>query len=82
VVGAGLGVHFAYVDLALNDLDHGITLVRQVWRRLGIAGPAWMQFCDSARRREWVGLSVQANAPSGCDREIWAGAVAKAVQVS
>jgi hypothetical protein len=82
VVGAGLGVRHAYIDLALRELEHGVTLIRQIWQRCAVLGPGWLQFCDSAHRRHWVAVSEGTAVPAGCDRELYARANAKGVQAS
>lgn len=82
VVGAGLGVRHAYIDLAMLQLEHGIALIREIWRRGGGAGPAWLQFCDSVRQREWIAVSDSASTPPGCDREAKGRPVARGLQVS
>jgi hypothetical protein len=82
VVGAGLGLRHGYVDLALAQPEHGIALIRQVWRRWGGAGSAWLQFCDSDRQRYWVAISEGAVKPPGCDREWHAPGAAKGALAS
>lgn len=82
VVGAGLGVRHAYIDLAMSEWEHGVTLIRQVWQHSAVTGSAWLQFCDSTRRRHWVAVSEGASVPAGCDRELNSRSVAKGVQAS
>lgn len=87
VVGAGLGIRHGYIDLALTQLEHGIPLIRQVWRRWGAVGAAWLQFCDSDRRRQWVAVSDGVDStsrpgPPGCDRELSARSAGKGALAS
>jgi hypothetical protein len=56
VVGAGLGVRYLYVELALERLDDGVRLVQRKLASLGVGPRAWILFCDTALRDEWVGI--------------------------
>lgn len=59
VVGAGPGRHFQYIQLALTDLQHAITLLQ---RQLETAYPpgGWLLFCDSEWRHEWIDFGAGA----------------------
>lgn len=63
VVGAGLGVKYLYFELALQRLEDGVRLTRDKLAKLGVGPRAWIQFCDSALRHEWVGIPDDAVAP-------------------
>lgn len=56
VVGAGLGVRYVYVDVALENVTRGVELVRDVLRRLRVHPRSWILFCDATLSREWVGV--------------------------
>jgi hypothetical protein len=56
VVGAGLGVRYLYLELALERFDEGVRAVQGKLARLGVGPRAWILFCDSALRQEWVGI--------------------------
>jgi hypothetical protein len=56
VVGAGLGVRYVYIDVALENVEHGITAMRETLRRLEIDHRSWILFCDGSLAHEWVGV--------------------------
>jgi hypothetical protein len=56
VVGAGLGVRYVYVDVALENVDHGVSVMRDALQRIEIDRRAWVLFCDSTLSHEWVGI--------------------------
>lgn len=56
LVGLGLGVRYAYLDLALNDPDYAREQLLPALRSAGIAKRAWLLFCDSELEREWLGV--------------------------
>lgn len=55
VVSAGLGLRYVYVGLALQQLEAGIDITRRAVQRLKFDRRAWVLFCDSVWRHEWVG---------------------------
>jgi hypothetical protein len=68
VVGAGLGLHYGYIDLALARLDHGAQLTQRVFANSALRGPGWLLFCDSEWSHEWIALGPSGEAPT-CLRE-------------
>jgi hypothetical protein len=63
VVGRGIGLSFAYLNLALGDIDVALPLLRSFADRL--PREAWLLFCDSHLGDEWVGLQPGAPRPPG-----------------
>jgi hypothetical protein len=65
VVGAGLGTHFAYIYLALQNVESAVPLLRRAVQgalpsatsgATGQQSGAWLMFCDDEWRHEWVSL--------------------------
>ena len=59
VVGSGMGARFAYIFLALEKVEPTISVIQrrvQTHANTIDAHHAWMRFCDTAKRREWVGI--------------------------
>jgi hypothetical protein len=56
VVGGGLGIRYSYVDFALHRLDLAIPLIRRVLKEQASFRVAWILFCDSSLRDEWVAI--------------------------
>jgi hypothetical protein len=63
VVGNGIGVRYAYVDLALTNLDGAIERVRAVAREARVAERSWLLFCDADLAYEWLGIWDETPAP-------------------
>ena len=62
-IGGGSGRRYAYIDLALADVDKGIEVVRNVLTGGGIGRRCWLQFCDLELLHEWVGMYDDAPSP-------------------
>jgi hypothetical protein len=56
LVGAGLGIRYVYLDLALKDPNCVAEVVIPALRRRSIGRQAWLLFCDSELDREWIGV--------------------------
>lgn len=56
VIGNGLGLRYAYVDLALAPGGEALALVCDVARRAGVSRRSWVQFCDTDLSSEWSGV--------------------------
>lgn len=56
VVGNGLGLRYAYVDLALAPEPAALSVVCEVARSAGVSRRSWLLFCDSDLADEWVGV--------------------------
>jgi hypothetical protein len=54
VVGSGMGVRYAYIDLALADTGRSVERVIEIARACGAPERSWLLFCDSAWAEEWV----------------------------
>jgi len=56
VVGAGLGVRYVYIDVVLENVEHGVSAMRDSLRRLDVDPRSWILFCDGSLAHEWVGI--------------------------
>lgn len=54
VVGAGIGVRYVYVVLALASPEAGLEVACEALRTLGISRRAWFLPCDSEHEGEWA----------------------------
>ena len=63
VVGNGLGVRYAYLNLAIANLDAAVDRVIDVARDNGAPERAWLLFMDSDLSDEWIGIWDDAPAP-------------------
>ena len=55
-IGGGTGQRYAYIDLALIDLDRGIQAIRERLRRGSVPKHTWIQFFDADLVAEWIGI--------------------------
>ena len=62
-IGGGTGLQYAYVDLALADLDRGVEETRRVLRKLGVPKRSWILFFDADLVAEWVGVYPETPPP-------------------
>lgn len=56
VVGAGVGLRYVYVVLALSAVERGLAVVRKKLQALGVDTRSWILFCDGEWSYEWVGI--------------------------
>lgn len=63
VVGSGIGSRYAYVHLALAQLEAAVGVIRKRLRREQLPRRTWLLFCDSCWQNEWVGLYDDTPAP-------------------
>jgi hypothetical protein len=56
LTGGGTGRRYAYVDLALRNVDESIPIIRETLRRGRVPRRSWLLFFDSTLRDEWVGI--------------------------
>ncbi|MEZ4221346.1 MAG: hypothetical protein R3B13_10515 [Polyangiaceae bacterium] len=56
VIGNGLGIRYVYVDLALENVERALPLLRQACTAVPTADRTWLLFCDSDAVGEWVGM--------------------------
>jgi hypothetical protein len=64
VVGAGIGLRYLYLDLALQNLDHGVRVACDRVRKLGLELPGWALFCETGWEHEWVAIGVHGPPPA------------------
>jgi hypothetical protein len=64
VVGAGIGLRYVYLDLALQNLDHGVRVACERVRKLGFDLQGWALFCETGWEHEWVPIGVHGPPPS------------------
>ncbi|WP_406694262.1 hypothetical protein V5E97_24600 [Singulisphaera sp. Ch08] len=55
-IGGGMGLRYAYIDLALTDVSAAITAIRDCLRAGSIPKRSWILFFDADLATEWVGL--------------------------
>jgi hypothetical protein len=65
VVGAGLGLRYGYLDLAIANQTYAWPLIRRVLAVESMVRPAWLLPCDSHLDSEWIGLTPATPAPFG-----------------
>lgn len=56
VFGGGTGLRYAYVDLAVMDVERALPVLREVVRRGKVPKRTWLLFFDSTLGAEWVPL--------------------------
>ena len=68
VTGAGLGVRYVYLDLALANLEHGVRIACERVRgvRPDVAG--WALFCETGWEEEWVAVGHHGPPPVSSGR--------------
>lgn len=62
-IGGGMGLRYAYVDLALVDVAKGIEAVRRCLKAGKVPQRSWVQFFDSDWGAEWAGTYDDTPAP-------------------
>ncbi|WP_435005563.1 hypothetical protein P12x_003394 [Tundrisphaera lichenicola] len=65
-VGGGMGLRYAYIDLALTDVPVAITSIRERLQVGGLPKRSWILFFDSDLANEWVGVYDDTPEPPGC----------------
>jgi hypothetical protein len=55
-IGGGMGLRYAYIDLAFSDVDQGIRAAIRRLREGGVPKRSWILFFDSDLAAEWVGV--------------------------
>jgi hypothetical protein len=63
IVGAGLGLRYAYVHLALADTPAGLGVVAEIARSLALPQRSWVLPFDSDLAGEWQEIWPDAPAP-------------------
>jgi hypothetical protein len=62
-VGAGIGLRYVYVVLALLHLDDGVAIAQSALQELAVPRRAWILACDSACEDDWMGVWDDTPAP-------------------
>lgn len=55
-IGGGMGLRYAYIDVALTDVEKGIETVRKRLQAGKVPKRSWIQFHDGELAAEWVGV--------------------------
>lgn len=63
VVGSGVGVHYNYIVLAVQDLDTAIDVTLRTLRDQRMGRAAWLLFCDDRMAREWIPVWPNSGTP-------------------
>jgi hypothetical protein len=63
LVGNGLGLRYAYIDLALTPDATALGRVCELLRRGGVSRRSWISFCDTDWSEEWIGVWPDSPAP-------------------
>ncbi|HEY2405237.1 MAG TPA: hypothetical protein VGI10_04505 [Polyangiaceae bacterium] len=63
LVGAGFGLRYGYLDLALCDARRALDVLPGVLRTAGVAKRSWLLFCDSELAREYVPIWPKVEPP-------------------
>ena len=66
-VGGGMGLRYAYLDLALTDVPRAINTIRERMQAGRIPLRSWILFFDSHLANEWVGIYDNSPIPPGFD---------------
>lgn len=70
LVGNGLGLRYAYIDLAVPADPAAIERVCRVLRDTSVTRRAWLLFCDTDWSAEWVGVWPDSPPPRPLTRAI------------
>lgn len=63
VLGSATGLRYAYLDLALCDVQKAAKLLLAPLRKAGLPKRSWLLFFDSAWAEEWIGVHPDTPAP-------------------
>lgn len=63
VIGNGLGLRYAYIDLALAPGSQALAVVQEVARAAGVSRRSWILFCDTDLGDEWLGIWPESPCP-------------------
>lgn len=66
-VGGGMGLRYAYVDLALTDVPAAVAAIRGRMQAGKVPRRSWILFFDADLAGEWVGIYDDSPAPPGLD---------------
>jgi hypothetical protein len=68
-IGGGMGLRYAYVDLALTDVPAAIAAIRDRLQAGNLPRRSWILFFDSDLADEWVGIYDDTPEPPTIERE-------------
>jgi hypothetical protein len=63
LIGAGTGLRYSYMELALTAVDRGIAAIRRAMREGNVPRRSWILFHDAHLAAEWVGIYDDSPAP-------------------
>jgi hypothetical protein len=66
-IGGGMGLRYAYIDMALTDVPAAIAAVRERMQAGGLARRSWILFFDADLAGEWVGIYDDSPASPGLE---------------
>lgn len=63
IIGGGIGLQYTYIDLALLDLEKGVTAIKDALQKRNVPKKSWILFFDSELEAEWIGIWDDSPAP-------------------
>lgn len=63
LIGAGTGLRYTYIELAMTDVKRGIAAVSRAMREGNVSRRSWIQFHDADLAAEWIGIYDDSPAP-------------------
>lgn len=66
-IGGGMGLRYAYIDMAQTDVPAVIAAVRERMQAGGLARRSWILFFDADPAGEWIGIYDDSPAPPGLE---------------
>ncbi len=62
VIGRGIGLSYAYLNLALYDLNRAVAVLERLGKA-HLPPQSWLLFCDSVLADDWLGLRADSPEP-------------------
>ncbi len=63
LIGAGTGLRYNYVELALTDVDRGVSAIRRAMQEGNVPRRSWILFHNANLAGEWIGMYDDSPAP-------------------
>jgi len=63
VLGGGMGLRYAYVEVVLTDVPTGAAALRQALRQASVPARTWLLFHDDELAEEWFAMGETREAP-------------------